>query len=336
MPTASLESIESIERLAPQANWECRDSRANAVGALVCQALLKEVELTPKPGLVDRLNNGSHRDMDRMTFHASIATIAPWFPIFYSMGASTRSLPPEALLALLRPEGLACEDAMLRATSNVNTHKGGIFSMGLLCAAAGRIDYGEDLPDRERLCGEVALICSHLVETELRRSHIPRTTGEKLFQAYGLTGIRGEAASGFKTVCRHSLPAFERISAFGGSEDDALHDALLHLLAVNHDTNLVHRGGLAGLAYVQAQARNLIEAGGVLSPRFEASMFAFDSDLIKQNLSPGGSADLLAVTWFLSRFPAPVRARRIDAWFFEEGCHAIGSVALPSWIQSFR
>jgi triphosphoribosyl-dephospho-CoA synthase len=240
--------------------------------------------------------------MDWMTFHASVAAIAPWFPIFYRIGASTRDLAPEDLLACLRPEGMACEDAMLRATGNVNTHKGSIFSMGLLCAAAGRLDCGQNLPDRERLCREVSRICSHLVEAELRRSQSPQTAGEKLFQAHGLTGVRGEAASGFRTARCHGLPAMERILASGGREDQALHEALLHLLAVNHDTNLVHRGGLAGLAHVQTQARNLIEAGGVLSPRFEASIVDFDSDLIERNLSPGGSADLLAVTWFLSQF----------------------------------
>jgi triphosphoribosyl-dephospho-CoA synthase len=302
MPTASLEYVGPFQIQAPHAIRECRENRANAIGALVCQALLKEVDLTPKPGLVDRFNSGSHRDMDWMTFHASVAAIAPWFPIFYRIGASTRDLAPEDLLVRLRPEGLACEDAMLRATGNVNTHKGSIFSMGLLCAAAGRLDCGQNLPDRERLCREVSRICSHLVEAELRRSQSPQTAGEKLFQAHGLTGVRGEAASGFRTARCHGLPAMERILASGGREDQALREALLHLLAVNHDTNLVHRGGHAGLAHVQTQARNLIEAGGVLSPRFEASIVDFDSDLIERNLSPGGSADLLAVTWFLSQF----------------------------------
>ena len=90
--------------------------------------------------------------------------------------------------------------------------------------------------------------------------------------------------------------------ALGCREEEALHEALLHLLAANHDTNLVHRGGLASLAHVQATAKRLIDAGGVLSPGFHAGMLDFDSDLIERNLSPGGSADLLSVTWFVSRF----------------------------------
>ena len=299
MATASLEEVEPRELQTP---LKCREDVADEAGALVCQALRKEVEMTPKPGLVDRNNSGAHRDMDRATFHASIKAIAPWFAVFYRMGASTRDLAPEELLARLRPAGLACEGAMLQATGGVNTHKGSIFSMGLLCAAAGRLDCGEELPDRERLCGEVARICSKLVEAELLRMQEPCTSGEMLFQAHGLTGVRGEAASGFRTVREYGLPALERILALGVDEEKALHEALLHLLAVNRDTNLVHRGGLAGLAHVQERARSLIEDGGVQSPCFEARMLDFDRDLIERKLSPGGSADLVAVTWFLFRF----------------------------------
>jgi triphosphoribosyl-dephospho-CoA synthase len=320
MPTASLEAIETIETIQcrlPRGIWEfSKDKMAaqsKAMGNLVCRALLKEVELTPKPGLVDRLNSGAHRDMDLTTFYASVAAIAPWFPTFYRIGASTRDLPPEALLSRLRPAGLACENAMLQATGGVNTHKGSVFSMGLLCGAVGRLSIGGGLPDRDRLCAEVARICSLLVESELLRIQAPQTAGERLFQMHGLTGIRGEAASGFRTVRHYSLPAFESVLALGGQEEEkeeeALLEALLHLLAVNPDTNLVHRGGLAGLAYVQARARGLIEIGGVRSPGFVARMIDFDSGLIQRNLSPGGSADLLAVTWFLSRFPATVRFR---------------------------
>lgn len=311
MPIANLEDIDSVQLRAPQVIEESQDGGANAVGALVCQALLKEVELTPKPGLVDRLNNGAHRDMDLTTFYASIEAIAPWFPIFYDLGASTRALSPEALLAHIRPAGRACEEAMLRATCGVNTHKGSVFSMGVLCAAAGRLSNAMELPDRERLCTEVARICFQLVDTELVYVQHPSTAGEMLFQAYGLTGARGEAASGFRTVRARSLPAYERIRALGGSEEETLLEALLHLLAVNPDTNLVHRGGLAGLAYVQAKAVSLIADGGIGSRYFEARMRDFDTDLIERNLSPGGSADLLAVTWFLSQFPVRKHQRKI-------------------------
>jgi len=289
---------------------ESTEKAASDLGALACQALLREVELTPKPGLVDRHNSGAHRDMDMATFRASIRAIAPWFPLFYRIGAATRDLPPQAVLPRLRPAGRDCEQAMFRATGGVNTHKGSIFSLGLLLAAAGRLE--EDGCSAESLCAEVARICSGLVEAELQPIQQPRTAGEKLFQTHGLTGVRGEAASGFQTVREHGLPAYARILQCGGREAEALHEALLHLLAANHDTNLVHRGGLAGLAYVQACARSLIAAGGVRSSQFQRRIQHLDDVLIERNLSPGGSADLLAVTWLLARFTRQSEDAAVD------------------------
>ena len=306
MLTANFESELGI----PRSFRTCLEDRAHAVGSLVHRALLKEVELTPKPGLVDRLNSGAHRDMDIGTFYASIEAIADWFPIFYRIGASTRDLSPEDLLESLRPAGRDCEEVMLQATLGVNTHKGSVFSMGLLSAAVGRLDCRDDFPRMGCICTEVAQICSRLVQAELLRVQVPRTAGERLFQAYGMTGVRGEAASGFQTVREFGLPAFERILSLRGSEEEALQDALLHLLAANRDTNLVHRGGFSGLAYVQRYARTLIDFGGVRSSHFESRLSEFDSDLTKRGLSPGGSADLLAVTWFLSRFSDSVRDSR--------------------------
>ena len=275
------------------------EALALAVGAAAHQALLKEVELTPKPGLVDRANRGAHRDMDLHTFHASAAALEPWFPAFVRLGASGRALPPRAFLARLRPEGMACEAAIFAATGGVNTHKGSIFSLGLLCAAAGRLGRAET----GALCREVARLCAGLVEEELTREAPVRTAGERIFRQHGLPGVRGEAASGFATVRAHALPAFRTRLEEGATEELALTQALLHLLAVNPDTNLVARGGLEGLAHVQARASALLHAGGIRLPDLHARLEAFDRDLIARNLSPGGSADLLAVTWFLSRFP---------------------------------
>lgn len=266
-------------------------------------ALIKEVELTPKPGLVDRFNTGAHRDMDLSTFHASAEAIAPWFSVFFRLGLAESALPSAHFLPHLRADGLACESAMFRATGGVNTHKGSIFSLGLLCAAAGRLVGIGVMPDAESMCREVAVLCAGLVGEELAPQREARTAGELLFQRYRLTGARGEAASGFATVRQHGLVAFQAALACGGSEEEALHAALLRLLAYNSDTNLVARGGMAGLDYVQSHARHLLALGAVYPARRMAQMAEFDVALIERNLSPGGSADLLAVTWFLSRFP---------------------------------
>ena len=95
--------------------------------------------LTPKPGLVDRRNSGAHRDMDIHTFLASARAIAPWWPRFVEVGAGAADVAAAESLPLVRPTGVLCEQAMLRATAGVNTHKGAVFALGLLCFGAGRL-----------------------------------------------------------------------------------------------------------------------------------------------------------------------------------------------------
>ena len=270
------------------------------MGRLAHRALLAEVMLTPKPGLVDRRNNGAHDDMDLNTFVASAGAIASWFPLFFARGVEQSRQAPAEGLAQLRRDGLDCEQAMFAATGGVNTHKGSIFAFGLLCAAAGRL-FGQDAPIcRDVICAEVAAICDGIL-ADLEGVVTPSTAGERLFLHHGLTGARGEAASGFATIRRHALPIFDATLTRTGSEQSALLTAFLRLLAVNPDTNLVARGGLAGLAYVQKRARTLLDEGGVDAPDFLARVQALDDDLIDRRLSPGGSADLLAVTWFLAQ-----------------------------------
>ena len=112
---------------------------AEEVVSAVERALLTEVRLTPKPGLVDIRNAGAHRDMDLASFEASTAVVAPWMEKFFIMGHDTAAVAPEQVLMMLRPVGMACENDMLEATGGVNTHRGAIFAFGLLSAAAGRL-----------------------------------------------------------------------------------------------------------------------------------------------------------------------------------------------------
>ena len=128
--------------------------------------------------------------------------------------------------------------------------------------------------------------------------------GEAHFLRYGLPGARGEAESGFLTVRTQALPVFTRMMEETGDSNLALLQTLLHLMAWNDDTNLVSRGGLAGLNFVQQEAQRLLWQGGVLADGGLEALRQFDDELIARHLSPGGSADLLAVTWFLSTFPA--------------------------------
>ena len=208
------------------------------VPRLAEEALWQELELTPKPGLVDRLNNGAHHDMDHALFVRSINAIAPWLSRFTALGSDYADQPADEQLRLLRPMGIACEQAMYAATGGVNTHKGGIFALGLLCFAAGRVRE----VTASNLCREVGILCRGLVARELAGRSAAATAGERQFRQLGLTGARGEAESGFATV-RRVLPQWN------GRQ---LHDLLLRLMAVNPDSNLVSRGGIHGLRYVQS------------------------------------------------------------------------------------
>ncbi|MBJ3815861.1 triphosphoribosyl-dephospho-CoA synthase CitG [Shimwellia pseudoproteus] len=260
------------------------------VVALAEQALCQELMLTPKPGLVDSANSGAHRDMNYITFTRSIAAIVPWLRVFEQCGHRYAHLPAKAMLAQLRPAGIACEQAMFTATGGVNTHKGGIFALGLLCCAAGRLQARGQALTAGALCRQVSAICQGMVARELAGSKPGATAGQRQYQQLGLTGARGEAESGFATVRRYVLPGWHQAQG-----ERRLHHALLRLMAINPDSNLVSRGGMAGLRYVQRYANTLLETGWQ-----REDLQVMDRALIARNLSPGGSADLLSVAWVLA------------------------------------
>ncbi|WP_337261682.1 MULTISPECIES: triphosphoribosyl-dephospho-CoA synthase CitG [unclassified Serratia (in: enterobacteria)] len=267
------------------------------------RALLMEVNLTPKPGLVDRHNNGAHRDMNLGHFYRSARAIGVWLPRFIQQGIADAGLPARQQLARLRPLGMACEQQMFRATGGVNTHKGSVFSLGLLCAAFGRLHQQQRQITPESLCGEVAAICCGLVARELQQHNRQQTAGQRLFSELGLLGARGEAESGFQTVAQGALPLFRQRIGCGCSEQIALMDSLLWLMAHNGDTNVASRGGIAGLRWLQHYSRQLLNLGGAGAPQGVARLRQFDAACIARNLSPGGSADLLIVTWLLAQLP---------------------------------
>ena len=274
---------------------------ARNLGALAHQALLVEAELTPKPGLVDAANDGSHRDMTLTTFQASAKALHPYLERFVLAGMKTADEPATEALAPLRALGLDAERAMLAATANVNTHKGGIFAFGLLLGAAGRLWAKEQTLTIDALCTEAGSFVSGLIRSELsERVKTANSAGEYIFYRYGLTGARGEAESGFYSARRWSLPAYRRALEAGFDQESALLAALVVLMANNDDTNLVARGGIEGLDFVKALARQLTPLSLCGPDALKAQLMAMDEQLIARNLSPGGSADLLAVTWFLA------------------------------------
>lgn len=269
-----------------------RHHRQQMAGELASRALLYEACTTPKPGLVDRTDSGSHRDMDLFTFLASAAALTPYFCQCTAIGQETALLPPEETFRQLRRPGRLAEGEMYRATEGINTHKGAVFLMGVLCGALGRLAYSQ-WADPQAILTECAAMTRGITAAELQNSP-GSTAGEQFFLSLAIGGIRREIESGLPTVRDHGLPAMQQSLDAGAAPEEAGCRALLAMMAVNEDTALLHRGGPEGWAYTKRRAAEILQANA--SPE---ALAAFNRELIQRNLSPGGSADLLAVCYLL-------------------------------------
>lgn len=253
------------------------------VGELAQKALLFEAALTPKPGLVDCRNNGAHQDMDLFSFISSACVLRPYFEECVRIGL--KGGDPDRL----QYAGLQAEDAML-AAAGANTHRGAIFALGILCCATGCCN-GE--ASRDAVLARAAAIGAYYL-SQMAGSDTAETGGERQFRQYGLTGARGEAAAGFPSVMKIALPVLEAQIARGASLQQASKTALLHLMAAVKDSNIIRRAGMSGQVWVSEQAAQLLHQGFT-----DDGLLALDEEMIRRNISPGGSADLLAVTLFL-------------------------------------
>lgn len=264
-------------------------------------ALLREINLTPKPGLVDRNDNGAHRDMDYDLFRLSIEAITPFFKLFYRYGYETSSISASSTLLGLRKIGIDCERNMFAATHDVNTHKGAIFSLALLCCGVGRLTARNENININNICREVSLICDKILETDFTFpvGKTPQTYGEKIYLQYGITGARGEAASGFRTLRLHAFGPYEQSLLKYKSRKKAELIALISLISQNVDSNIIARSGLAGLDFAKSRASgalSVLKHNGYED--FVTEVWEMKKNFIEFNISPGGSADLLSVLCF--------------------------------------
>ena len=270
------------------------------IGRLAVSALLGEVWASPKPGLVDRENTGAHKDMTYQNFVDSARALQHCFTQCAQAGQHHSDDLP-LLAARLRSIGLAGEAAMYQATGGVNTHKGAIFSMGILCAAAAAVslhqtEYDETL---KSLQSTAASIAAELLADDSAE----QTNGKRVLQETGTGGIRAEASSGFDTAFSVGLPSLITALEAGRNTNDAMVYTLLRIIHATEDSNLVHRGGMEGMDFAKREARKLTE-GGPAAMNLTA-VRETDRKFIEKNLSPGGSADLLALTLFLSFLKGP-------------------------------
>lgn len=261
-------------------------------------ALRMEAGATPKPGLVDRENSGAHSDMDYPLFLASSAALQPCFTACAQAGLDGSSKTPKALVPTLRRIGRCGETAMYAATKGVNTHKGMVFSMGILCCALGRLTGSKKLISEQRL----QALCAQLAEALLRQDTAAGTHGLQVRGDAGVGGVRAEALAGFENAFHTGLPVLRQARSDGHSLMEAMIKALLALMARAEDSNAAYRGGTEGLAFVRTRAAELLAEADLRTEAGLEMIREFDRQCTARHLSPGGSADLLALTVMLHLF----------------------------------
>lgn len=271
---------------------------------LALKSLIYELSLSPKPGLVDRFNNGSHNDMNFYTFIDSALSFEPFFKQYYQAGKEL--FPSSDLRSLFlssREIGIEAEIAMFQATHGINTHKGANFSFALVLIAIGYTVQKDQLTSwSQAYTDEVFDMIRHMTEDDLLKDFdgVEKKTklshGEKLFLEHGIKGIRGEAANGYPILKDILMPYLRSIE--GELNEYCLLKALLLVMGHIEDGNIIHRGGFQSWEYVKHQAIILFNEE-LEEDAFLQAMHEFDQDLIERHLSPGGAADILSLGVFL-------------------------------------
>lgn len=253
------------------------DFAAEKSASQAVEALLEEAILSPKPGLVDSINTGAHKDMDLDMLCRSAAVLRPYFVDCVRLGAEN-----DHCIHALQQAGLCAEKTMLQETGGINTHKGAIFALGIyLGALGGYLQRG----------GDLFLRCSLLAREKMSVASPNKPThGEWVREKYKSGGASEEALNGFPTARKGA-------AALTACDGDALM-ALLKIMEEIDDTNLLYRGGKEALDYVHNESKRILRLNG---EERKKALFAMDKECIKRNISPGGAADMLALAILISK-----------------------------------
>lgn len=274
-----------------EADKSSTDVDARYLSFQAVRSMLAEVDLTPKPGLVDRRGSGSHSDLNLSLMHRSALSL---YSCFQEMAiVANRACATQVLREQLAVIGRAGEKTMFAVTGGVNTHKGAIWALGLLVSGASMC------PDERVKPAMVAQYAAMIAGHPDSQSPHMSTNGSRVISRFQVDGARGEAQNGFPSVIERGLPTLWNARKRGVDENSARLDALMAIMAELDDTCLLHRGGWKALAVAKSGARKVIECGGTATAEGYRALEHLDKSLLAQNVSPGGSADLLAATLFL-------------------------------------
>ena len=290
--------MSAIPQFALRSARPAQQRRGGLVAELIADravlALLHEVAAWPKPGLVSHVDSGSHTDMDAAMMQSSAEALRPFFAELAMAGRDG------ADMGQLRTIGLRAEAAMLAATGGINTHRGAIFGLGLLCAAAGAV---AEISAEGAAVAPVRLgqVVVQRWAADIQRGPIPLFShGAAALRRYGAGGARAEAAGGFRSIYEVGWPALRQGRSLQPNDPGAPPvQACFALIAAVHDTNLLHRGGADGMRYAIQAADSFLLEGGVGAPDWRARAAEVHVAFVSRRLSPGGCADLLAMTLFV-------------------------------------
>lgn len=284
MPFAHIQQ----DQVAPLDNIMISRLSATQLAAHARHALCQEATLSPKPALVDSRGSGAHNDMDLSMLLASAECLEAYF---LAMAEAAFTLPlGGALRRRIGAIGRDAEQAMLQETQGVNTHKGAIWALGLLMAAAVHSHATDELFDN-------AAHLARLPDTGYNAVYLSH--GLQVRRQYGLPGAKEEAQQGFPHVKTLGLPWLFQSRARGDCDDHAQLNALLAIMTSLSDTCVASRAGLDGMAAMQQGASAVLDQGGVASVAGAQKLQALEQTLLSLHASPGGAADLLAATLFV-------------------------------------
>ena len=268
-----------------------REKIVKKLGDIAVEAMIFEAATSPSFGLVSPLTQGSHDDMDFFTFLKSSFAIKEGFEKMARVSYSYLTL--EKAFLRTRKIGIETEKTMFEATENINTHKGMIFLLGIAVVTASRALYegtsfNDIQPMIKNMCKDILKDFENIL-----------THGEKLYKNYGFTGVRGEVREGLDIIFNGSLNVFEKSIEKSNDMNLASLQTLIFLMGKVMDSTIVHRHDIHMLRRVKREAEEFFAAGGVYSELGRETAENIEKTYIKERISPGGSADLLAVTIFL-------------------------------------
>ncbi|MGY0615642.1 triphosphoribosyl-dephospho-CoA synthase [Vibrio sp. FJH11] len=269
---------------------------ADQIGLLARDALIAEVMLSPKPGLVDQWNTGSHRDLTVDLMVRSANCLAPYFAQMAAEGQRHQSRQSLDSLIPLREQighiGREAESQMMKVTDGVNTHRGAIWALGLLATSAGMLGENATSNDLCTVAGRIACLPDQFVKQTWSK-------GLKATRQYQVNGAREQAQNGFPAIVDIALPALLSSRQKDHSESHAQLNSLVALMANLTDTCVLSRAGMAGLTLMQQGASDIIQAGGAATEVGFSKLIELNKSMVAINASPGGAADLLAATLFV-------------------------------------